>query len=334
MLALISWLIGRLQTRAELELEVIALRHQLAVLRRQRPGRSWLHSVDRLLWVWLYRLWPHCLDVLVLVRPATVVQWHRQGFRLYWRWRSRSGRPSVDREVRELIRQMSSANALWGAPRIHGEMLKLGFKISQATVAKYMVRRPSRPSPTWRSFLHNQVAGFAAIDMFVVASASFRLLFVMVILLHKRRRIVRFDVTEHPTAGWLAQQVTEAFPWNTAPRYLLRDRDASYRAAFRKRVEAMGIAEVITAARSPWQNAYVERLIGSIRRECLDHVVVFNERHLLRVLSSYIDYYHRSRTHLSLAKDCPEARPVMRLGKVIAILQVGGLHHRYQRLTA
>ena len=199
MLAFISWLIGRLQTRAELELKVIALRHQLTVLRRQRPNRPWLGSLDRLLWVCLYRLWPHCLDVLVLVRPATVVQWHRQGFRLYWRWRSRPGRPAVDRGVRALIRQMSRANPLWGAPRIHGELLKLGFEISQATVAKYMLRRPGRTSPTWRSFLHNQVAGIAAIDMFVVASASFRLLFVMVILLHERRKIVQFDVTEHPT---------------------------------------------------------------------------------------------------------------------------------------
>jgi hypothetical protein len=334
MLAFISWLIRRLQTRAELELEVIALRHQLAVLRRQRPGRSWLRSVDRLLWVWLYRLWPHCLEVLVLVRPAHRGPVAPLGVSPLLALAFALRGPSVDRKMRELVRQMSNANPLWGVPRIHGEMLKLGFKISQTTVAKYMVRRPSRPSPTWRSFLHNQVAGLAAIDMFVVAAASFRLLFVMVILLHQRRKIVRFDVTEHPTAGWLAQQVTEAFPWNTTPRYLLRDRDAAYGAAFRKRVEAMGIAEVITAARSPWQNAYVERLIGSIRRECLDHVVVFNERHLLRVLSSYIDYYHRSRTHLSLAKDCPEARPVIRLGKVIAIPQVGGLHHRYQRLAA
>ena len=261
MLAFISWLIGRLQTRAELELEVIALRHQLAVLRRQRPSRPWLGSLDRLLWVWLYRLWPHCLDVLVLVRPATVVQWHRQGFRLYWRWRSRSGRPAVDRGVRALIRQMSSANPLWGAPRIHGELLKLGVEVSQATVAKYMWRRGGKPSPSWRDFLRNEIAGFAAIDMFVVASTSFRLLFVMIILLHERRKIVRFDVTRRPTAGWLAQQVTEAFPWNTTPRYLLRDRDAAYGAEFRKRVEAMGITEVITSARSPWQNAHVERLI-------------------------------------------------------------------------
>jgi putative transposase len=179
---LVSWLAGRLRSRAELELEVIALRHQLAVLRRQRPGRHRLSALDRLLWTWLYRVWPRCLNILVLVKPATVVQWHRQGFRLYWRWRSRSGRPLVDREVRDLIRQMNRANPLWGAPRIHGELLKLGIKVSQATVAKYIVQRVGTPSPTWRSFLRNEAIGIAAIDMFVAASASFRLLYVMVIL--------------------------------------------------------------------------------------------------------------------------------------------------------
>jgi len=319
-----------------LELEVIALRHQLAVLSRQHPGRTHLLPIDRLLWVWLYRLWPRCLDVIVLVKPATVLQWHRQGFRLYWRWRSRSGRASVDREVRDLIRQMNTANPLWGAPRIHGELLKLGIEVSQATVAKYMVRRPGTPSQTWRSFLRNHADGIAAIDMFVVASTSFRLLYVMIILAHDRRKVMRFDVTQNPTAVWLSHQVTEAFPWDTAPRFLLRDRDASYGAPFRKRGEVMGIREVITAPRSPWQNAYVERMIGSIRRECLDHIVIFNERQLRRVLSSYVDYYHGTRTHLSLDKDCPERRPIQPRNKrkVIAIPQVGGLHHRYQRLAA
>jgi transposase InsO family protein len=231
---------------------------------------------------------------------------------------------------------MSSANPLWGAPRIHGELLKLGIEVSQATVAKYMVRRRGTPSQNWRTFLRNHAEGVAATDMFVVASASFRLLYVMIILGHARRKIVRTAVTQHPTAAWLSRQVTEAFPWDTAPAYLLRDRDASYGADFRNRVEAMGITEVITAPRSPWQNAYVERVIGSIRRECLDHIVIFNERHLRRVLSSYVDYYECTRTHLSLDKDCPHPRPIMprRIGKVIAFPQVGGLHHRYERLAA
>src|SRR5271163_969457 len=248
---LFSWLACRFRGRIELELEVIALRHQLAVLRRQRPGRSQLFSIDRLIWVWLYRLWPRFLKVIVVVKPATVIQWHRQGFRLYWRWRSRSGRPAINREVRDLIRQMGNANPLWGAPRIHGELLKLGIEVSQATVAKYMMRRRGEPSPTWRSFLRNHAEGIAAIDMFVVASASFRLLYVMIVLAHDRRKFVHTAATEHPTAAWLSRQVTEAFPWDTAPRYLLRDRDASYGSDFRSRVEAMGITEVITAPRSP-----------------------------------------------------------------------------------
>ncbi len=205
MLALIStmfsWLACRFRSRAELELELIALRHQVAILNRQRPRRLRFCSIDRLLWVWLYRVWPRCLEVMVLVKAATVVQWHRQGFRLYWCWRSRAGRKSLDRETRKLIRQMCIANPLWGAPRIHGELLKLGIKISQATVAKYMLRRQHSPSPTWRSFLRNQALGIAAIDMFIVPSATFRLLFVMLILAHDRRKIVRFDVTQHPTAA-------------------------------------------------------------------------------------------------------------------------------------
>ena len=336
MRSIVSVLARRFSSRAVLQLENLALRHQLHVLRRQRPGRPRLLTIDRLLWVWLYRLWPRCLDTMMLVEPATVIQWHRQGFRLYWRWRSRSGRPSVDREVRKLIGEMSSANPLWGAPRIHGELLKLGIEISQATVAKYMVRRRASPSPTWRSFLLNHAAGIAAIDMFVVASVSFRLLYVMIILAHDRRKIIYTAVTEHSTAARLSRQVTEAFPWDTAPRYLLRDRDASYGQHFRKRVAAMGITEVITAPRPPWQNACIERVIGSIRRECLDHIVIFNERHLRRVLSSYVDYYQRTRTHLSLDKDCPDLRPIQppRIGKVVVIPKVAGLHHRYQRLAA
>src|ERR1700685_267245 len=276
--ALVSRLVCRFRSRTVVELENLALGHQLHVFRRQRPGRLRLFSIDRLLWIWLYRLWPRCLEGMVLVKPVTVVQWHHQGFRLFWRWRPRSGRPSVDREVSKLIREMSRFNPLWGAPRIHGELLKLGIEIGQATVAKYMVRRKGQPSPTWRSFLRNQAEGVAAIDMFGVASASFRLLYVMIILAHDRRKIVRAAVTQHPTAAWLSRQVTEAFPWDTAPRYLLRDRDASYGSDFRSRVEAMGIAEVVTAPRAPWQNPYVERVIGSIRREGLDPIRIFNKR--------------------------------------------------------
>ncbi|MEA2909879.1 MAG: putative transposase [Bradyrhizobium sp.] len=208
---------------------------------------------------------------MVLVKPATVIQWHRKGFRLYWRWRSRSdhpGRPKTPRETRDLIRKMSIANPLWGAPRIHGELLKLGIVVSQATVGRYMPWRPAVPSPTWRSFLRNHMGDTAAIDMFVVATATFRLLYTVIVLGHDRRRIIHFDVTQNPTQVWLAHQMTEAFPWDTAPRYVLRDRDASYGQVFRNRLQAMGIKEIVSAARSPWQNAYVERIIGSVRREC------------------------------------------------------------------
>jgi putative transposase len=252
--ALVCLLSFRVRSRASLELEVVALRHQVAVLRRQRSGRLRLFCADRLLWVWLYRIWPRALHAMVLVKPATVVQWHRRGFRLYWWWRSRSrqiGRPKTSTEIRQLIRQMSMANPIWGAPRIHGELLMLGIEVSQATVGRYMPWRPKVPSPTWRSFLRNHMRNMAAVDMFVVATATFRLLYALIVLGHDRRRIIHFEVTQNPTQVWLARQMTEAFPWDTAPRYLLRDRDASYGQAFRDRVEAMAIKEVVTAAQSP-----------------------------------------------------------------------------------
>jgi putative transposase len=226
---LVSLLSFRVRSRASLELELIALRHQVIVLRRQRPRRVRLFFMDRLFWVWLYRLRPELLDTLVLVKPATVIGWHRKGFRIYWRWRSRrSVRPKMNAEIRDLIRRMSSANPLWGAPRIHGELLKLGIEVSQATVGRYLPRRPKTPSPTWRSFLHNHLTDTVAIDMFIVATATFRILYAVIVLDHHRRRVIHFEVTQNPTQGWLARQITEAFPWDTAPRYLLRDRDASY----------------------------------------------------------------------------------------------------------
>jgi len=231
---------------------------------------------------------------------------------------------------------MSRENPLWGAPRIHGELLKLGIDISQATVSNYMIRHPKPLSQSWRTFLQNHACCLAGADFFVVPTITFRLFFVFIVLHHERRRIVHFGVTAHPTSQWTSQQIREAFPWDTAPRYLIRDRDGSYGAAFRSRLQAMGVDEVLIAPRSPWQNAYAERVIGSIRRECLDHVIVLNERHLRRVLTSYLDYYNESRTHLSLGKDCPEPRAIQSSGsaKVIAFPQVGGLHHRYERLAA
>jgi len=231
---------------------------------------------------------------------------------------------------------MSAANPLWGAPRIHGELLKLGIQVSQTTVAKYMVRARKPPSQTWRTFLDNHVRDLVSMDFFVVPTATFRVLFVLVILAHHRRRLVHFNVTENPTARWTAHQVVEAFPWDSAPRYLLRDRDGVYGDEFRRQVAAMGIEEVLTAAQSPWQNPYAERLVGSIRRELFDHAIVLDERHLRRLLAGYASYYAEDRTHLSLDKDTPGDRPVeaAQAGTVVELPRVGGLHHRYARLAA
>jgi len=273
---------------------------------------------------------------LVIVQPDTVIRWHRKGFRLFWTWKSRRrlGRPTVSPDVRTLIRTMSDANPLWGAPRIHGELLKLGVAISQASVAKYMMRRRP-PSPTWRIFLANHVTQLTAADFFVVPTATYRLLFVLVILAHDRRRIVHFAVTAKPTAVWTAQQLREAFPWNGTPGYLIRDRDHAFD-ALAVTAHAMGIQEVLTAPGAPWQNASVERFIGSVRRECLNQVIVLNAAGLRRLLNEYVAYYTASRTHLALEKDAPAPRPVMppTLGHVVAVPQVGGLHHRYERRAA
>lgn len=327
-----------LRRRGAVVAENLALRHQLGVLRRSAK-RPQLRRFDRALWVMLRRLWRGWSEAVILVRPETVIGWHRQGFRLFWRWKSRRGRPGrpgTNAEVRALIKQMAEANSTWGAPRIHGELLKLGIEISQSTVGRLMPKHRKPPSQTWRTFLDNHVKDIASMDFFVVPTVTFRVLYVFVVLAHDRRRILQFNVTEHPTAEWTAQQVVEAFPWDTAPRYVVRDRDGIYGDAFSERVEGLGIEQVLSAPRSPWQNPYAERVIGSIRRELLDHVIVLNERHLLRLMKSYTDYYHESRTHLSLAKDAPNVRPVQppAMGEVVELPQVGGLHHRYERRAA
>jgi transposase InsO family protein len=231
---------------------------------------------------------------------------------------------------------MSRSNPLWGAPRIHGELLKLGVTVSQATVSKYMVRHRNPPSQNWRTFLKNHAKDFVSVDFFTVPTVTFRVLFIFLILSNDRRQIIHFNVTESPTAVWTGQQIVEAFPWDTAPKYLLRDRDGKFGDKFNHRVESMGIEQVLIAARSPWQNPYVERLIGSIRRECLDHVIVFNEKHLWRVLKEYFLYYHECRTHLGLEKDCPRTRSIQTLdsGPISSEPVVGGLHHRYYRQVA
>ncbi len=325
---------SRFKPRARLEAEVIILRHQLNVLRRAAPKRAKLTNLDRLILVWLYRLFPSVLKAVAIVRPETIVRWHRQGFRLYWRWKSRScgGRPRIPGDVRQLIRDMSLANPLWGAPRIHGELIKLGIEVGQSTVAKYMARGRRPPSQTWRTFLRNHAAGIAAMDLLVVPTIGFRLLYCPIILGHQRRQLVSFGVTAHPTAEWISRQITEAFPWDNVPRYLIRDRDASYGQVVAHRLRAMGIRDRPVAPRSSWQNGHVERLIGSIRRECLDHVIVFGENHLRRIVKAYATYYNDVRTHLSLSKDTPLGRPIQRSGTITALPVLGGLHHQYCRI--
>jgi len=339
MIALIRLFLGLLATpfrsKSALEAENAALRQQIIVLRRKVRGRVQLSNADRLFFVWLYRLFPSISRAMLIIRPDTLVRWHRAGFRRYWRWKSRGriGRPRVDCELRALIGRMSVENALWGAPRIHGELLKLGFEVAQSTVAKYMVKRRGPPSQTWRTFLRNHAPDIAAIDLFVVPTFSFGLLYGLVIIRLARRYFVWVNVTDKPTAEWIARQLTEAFPWQEAPRYLIRDRDGAYGPRCLNRLRAMGIRDHPTAPRSPWQNAYAERLIGSIRRECLDRVVVIGEAHLRRILRRYAVYYNRARTHRSLGKDCPIRRAVQSTGTILSSPILGGLHHVYTRTT-
>jgi transposase InsO family protein len=328
-----------IRSRIDLQLENLALRHQIGVLQRSLKKRPKLASMDHLLWVSLSRIWRDWRSALVIVKPQTVVAWHRMGFRLFWTWKVRQGqpgRPAIARETRDLIRRMSRENPTWGAPRIHGELLKLGIDIGESSVTKYMVRCLKPPSQTWRTFLDNHVSQLVSVDFFTVPTIRFQVLYVFLVLAHDRRRILHFNVTAHPTAEWTGQQLREAFPFDQLPRYLLRDRDAIFGQGFREPLGDMGIEEVLSTPRSPWQRAYIERVIGSIRRECLDHVIVFDERSLRRILCSYFNYYHRSRTHLSLEKDSPEPRPIQppEIGPVVALPQVGGLHHRYQRQAA
>jgi transposase InsO family protein len=333
LILLLHVLISPFKTQARLEAEIVLLRHQLNVLRQRAPSKPRLTVADRLLFVWLYRLFPSVLNTVTIIQPETVIRWHRMGFRLYWRWKSRSrgGRPKVPLEIRRLIREMGLANRLWGAPRIHGELLKLGFQVAQSTVAKYMPRSGRGRSQTWKTFLHNHAAGIGAMDFLIVPTVGFRLLFVLVILRHQRRRLISLSVTTNPTAEWIAHQITEAFPWDEAPDYLIRDRDASYGQVVTKRLAAMGIRDHPIAPRSPWQNGHAERLIASIRRECLDHAVVLGEAHLRRILRAYAGYYNDFRTHLSLVKDSPDHRPIQRFGQLAALPILGGLHHQYCR---
>ena len=336
--AMLAYFASWCQSRHTMQLEILALRHQLVVYQHsiKRPR---LQPAERLLWVWLSKLWSGWQQALEFVQPRTSITWQNKRFRDYWRQLSQSGkpgRPVISKEVRELIQDMWRSNPTWGSPRIVGELRKLGIHVAKSSVEKYRPRPTKPSSPTWKSFLNNHVKDIVACDFFTVTTVTFRILFVFILLAHERRCIVHFNVTEHPTAQWTAQQIVEAFPWDTAPRYLLRDRDAIYSTAFQQRVSHMGIEEVKIAPRSPWQNPYCERVIGSIRRDALDHVIIFDERHLCRVLRSYVDYDHHWRVHRSLEMDAPASRAVQppELGSVRKLPEIGGLHHHYERQAA
>src|SRR5438093_12768572 len=303
-------------------------------MQRRVSGRVKLTNGYLLFLVQLYRWFPSVLKAITIIGPETLVRWHRAGFRRYWRWKSGSlgGRPKIAADLRALIRRMSIDNPLWGAPRIHGELLKLGFEVAQSSVAKYMVKRCGPPSQQWRTFLRNHALDIAAMDLFIAPTLGFDLLYGLVIVRLDRRDLVWINVTINPTAEWIARQITEAFPWNEAPHYLVRDRDGVYGPAVIRRLRAMGIRDKPIAPGSPWQNGFAERLIGSIRRECVDHVVALGEGHLRRILQAYARYYNDLRTHRSLDKDAPFSRPVQRIGSITSKPLLGGLHHHYMRV--
>ena len=334
LLTLWLFVVDLFKSRSRLEAENLFLRHQLNIALRQAPSRIRLSGSDRALLVLMTKLWPNLVGMARVVQPETILRWHRLGFRVFWRWKSRNraGRPKIDQDLRDLIRRISTENPLWGASRIHGELLMLGFEVAQSTVSKYMVRRRNPPSQSWKTFLRNHGEAIAAIDMCVVPTVTFELLFAFLVLGHGRRHLLWFEVTRHPTAEWLARQITEAFPWAAAPTYLVRDNDRAYGLVFQRRVRAMGIRDRPISPSSPWQNGIAERLIGTLRRECLDQMLVFGEAHLRRILSAYAAYYNQARTHMALQKDAPLHRAVQRNGTIIAIPVLSGLHHRYARI--
>ena len=322
--------------RSDTALEVLALRQQVAVLKRKRP-RPLLSSLDRFFWTALQRLWSRWTDVLVIVKPETVIGWHRAGFRLYWRWLSRpgSGRPKITDEIRVLIRRLAKDNPDWGAPKIHGELLKLGFTVSERTVARYLrrIRRRRDPGKRWLAFLQNHREVIVAFDFFTVPTVTFQLLYCFFVIEHGRRKILHYNVTRHPTAEWVVQQLREAFPEVGPYRYVVFDRDSKFDGDVVAFLEATSLKPTQTSIQSPWQNGIAERWIGGCRREILDHVIALNEQHLRRLLRDYISYFHEDRIHDGLAKDTPNRRAVEQKpspnAKLICSTRLGGLHHRY-----
>jgi putative transposase len=320
-------------SRKDLLLEYLALRQQLSVFKR-RKQRPKLAAFDRLFWIVMNRMWSEWKSSLVIVTPETVVRWHRAGFRRYWRWRSRHevgrGRRLISEELRELIFQIVAENPTWGAPRIHGELLQLGFDVSERTVSRWMRRAPRRPdaSSRWKAFLSNHREVIAAMDFFTVPTLRFSVLYCFFVIAHDRRRILHFNVSRHPNSSWIAQQMREAFPFDHSVRYLIFDRDAKFGNEVISAANSIELASVRTSFRSPWQNGVAERWVGSCRRDLLDHVIAFNESHLKRLLAEYVRYYHDDRTHLGLRKETPGRRKTaVRVGdcRVVSLPRMGRL---------
>jgi transposase InsO family protein len=326
-------------SRRDLLLENLALRQQLAILKQRHPQPRFAAS-DKMFWVILRRLWPGWKQALILIQPETVVRWHRAGFKLYWTWlsrnRNRVGRKCVSRELRELIFRMVAENRTWGAPRIHGELKMLGFNISERSVLRWMRKAPRNPEPAkrWAAFLSNHREAIAAMDFFTVPTLTFGVLYCFFVIAHDRRRILHCNVTKHPSSAWVVQQLREAFPYDSAPRYLIFDRGAQFNEEVIDTVKSFGIQPKRTSFRSPWQNGVAERWVGNCRRDLIDHVIVANEQHLKRLMSEYVRYHHEYRTHLALVKETPANREAVSnsgvvSNRVIAIPRLGGLHHRY-----
>lgn len=324
------------RSRRTLLLENLVLRQQLAIMKRKHP-RPHLQPVDKLFWLLMRRLWSNWKVALIVVSPETVVAWHRAGFRLYWRAISKSrrivGRRHISKELRDLIFRMVVENPTWGAPRIHGELLMLGFDVSERTISRWMKRAPRNPDPAkrWLTFLGNHREAIAAMDFFTVPTVTFRLLYCFFVIDHDRREILHFGVTRHPTSSWIVQQVREAFPYSAASRFLIFDRDSKFGFEVPIAIRSMGIRPIRTSVRSPWQNGVAERWVESCRRDLLDHVIAVDEAHLKRLLTEYVTYYHEDRTHLGLNKQTPHGRRPASSNRVIAFPRLGGLHHRYDR---
>jgi putative transposase len=325
------------RSQRNLLLENLALRQQLLTLKRQNP-KPRLSHFDHLFWVIARQVWSYWKQALVIVTTETVVRWHRSGFRLYWNWISRHrtvfGWKRIGKELRDLIFRLVVENPTWGAPRIHGELLKLGFDVSERTVSRWLSRAPKDPESVrrWQAFLHNHREAIAAMDFFTVPTLTFGVLYCFFVIAHDRRRVLHCNVTRHPTGLWVTQQLREAFPYDLNHKYLILDRDAKFGETVTAAVEVLAMQAVRTSFRSPWQNGVAERWVGSCRRDLLDHVIPLNERHLKRLLSEYIRYYHVDRTHLGLEKDTPDRRPAAksdRPSKVVSFPRLGGLHHRY-----